>query len=87
LAAGSLSRLLHSRPHRARLGGRESTPGPLPLVSIDHVWYDGRLRLVSLRAVRTPLALVASDHVPIVAEFEVGAEEGAATDQPTPDRG
>lgn len=77
-AAGSLSRLLHSRLRRARLRGlwQWTYPGLLPLVSIDHVWYDGRLRLLSLRAVRTPLALLASDHVPIVADFEVRPGNG-----------
>lgn len=48
---------------------RRTYPGVLPLFHLDHFYFDRRLELVSAKLVRTKLALVASDHLPIVAEF------------------
>lgn len=48
-----------------------SYPGWLPVLHLDHIYYDPLLRLCKFRVHRSRLALVASDHVPLVAEFEV----------------
>jgi endonuclease/exonuclease/phosphatase family metal-dependent hydrolase len=48
-------------------------PGFFPFLHLDHVYYDRTLRLKSIALHRTPTALVASDHLPLVAEFEVNA--------------
>jgi len=54
-----------------RLAGRARTyPGVFPLLHLDHVYYDPQLRLKSISVHRSRLALLASDHLPIVAEFE-----------------
>lgn len=67
------SRLLAARLARAGPSGRFawpwSYPGLLPVLALDRVYHDASLRLRRLRAVRSPLALIASDHVPVVAEF------------------
>lgn len=69
------SRLLAARLRRARRSGRLrwpwSYPGLLPVVEIDRVYYDGALELRSHFAWRSALALIASDHVPVVADFEL----------------
>lgn len=54
-----------------RLVGRARTyPGVFPLLHLDHVYYDAQLKLKSITVHRSRLALLASDHLPIVAEFE-----------------
>lgn len=48
---------------------RRTYPGLLPVLHLDHFYYDKHLRLDSFKLVRTRLALVASDHLPLVGEF------------------
>jgi endonuclease/exonuclease/phosphatase family metal-dependent hydrolase len=56
---------------RTHLGSRRTYPGLLPLFNLDHIYYDEALELTKLRLHRTPTALVASDHLPLVADFRV----------------
>lgn len=51
---------------------RRTFPGVLPLLHLDHIYYERGLRLADFRIHRSRLALVASDHVPLVAEFDLG---------------
>jgi endonuclease/exonuclease/phosphatase family metal-dependent hydrolase len=46
-------------------------PGILPMLHLDHFYYDKHLALKSFRLYRSRSALVASDHLPMVAEFEI----------------
>lgn len=60
----------------ARESGRaprrmRSYPGLLPVLHLDHIYYDDTLTLKSFRLHRTRTALLASDHLPLVACFEV----------------
>ncbi len=64
---------------RAHLGSRRTYPGLLPLFNLDHIYYDERLELTGLRLHRTATALVASDHLPLVADFRVRGTAGAET--------
>lgn len=48
-----------------------SYPGVLPLLHLDHIYYDDPLRLREFHVHRTRLALMASDHLPLVACFEM----------------
>jgi endonuclease/exonuclease/phosphatase family metal-dependent hydrolase len=79
---GLTSRLLaaHLKSVDVRERVRRSTtfPGVFPFLSLDHIYYDDRLRLEELIVHRTRLALVASDHLPLVAEFRLPAEEAKA---------
>lgn len=54
---------------RRLLPRRNTYPGVLPLLHLDYFYYDDNLRLVSSKLLRTRTSLVASDHLPIVAEF------------------
>jgi endonuclease/exonuclease/phosphatase family metal-dependent hydrolase len=49
---------------------RKSYPGVLPFLHLDYVYFDPILRLKSLSLHRTPRALMASDHLPLIADFE-----------------
>ncbi|MBI1895682.1 MAG: endonuclease/exonuclease/phosphatase family protein [Acidobacteria bacterium] len=71
--SGLVSRLLRSEFSSADLRlhsmwGR-SYPGFFPFMQLDHIYYDDDLVLESVHLHRTLTALVASDHLPIVAEF------------------
>ena len=47
-------------------------PGVLPVLRLDHFYYDKHLALRSFQVHRSRSALVASDHLPLVGELEVG---------------
>jgi endonuclease/exonuclease/phosphatase family metal-dependent hydrolase len=51
------------------LGRRRTYPGVLPLIHLDHIYFDPTLQLEQLILHRSRTALIASDHVPLVAEF------------------
>lgn len=53
------------------LGRRRTYPGFFPLFHLDHFYFDSALELRSFQLQRSKLALVASDHLPLVAEFEI----------------
>jgi len=53
----------------ARFG--RTYPGLLPIFHLDHFYFDRRLVLKSYKVHRTRAALLGSDHLPLMAEFEV----------------
>ncbi len=52
-----------------------SYPGVLPLLRLDHFYFDDRLVLEDFRLVRNRTALVASDHLPLVVDFGLAPRE------------
>lgn len=50
---------------------KRSYPGVLPLLHLDHVYHDESLRLTGFYLHRSRTALIASDHLPLVADLEV----------------
>jgi len=51
-------------------------PGMLPLLSLDHYYYEPPLELEQARLWRSRTALIASDHLPLIADFRVKAVSG-----------
>ena len=49
-------------------------PGVLPLLHLDHFYYDEQLALRNFRLHRSRKALIASDHLPLIAEFEINKQ-------------
>jgi len=43
----------------------------LPLLHLDHIYYDSELRVDRLALWRTPKTLAASDHLPLVGDFTI----------------
>jgi endonuclease/exonuclease/phosphatase family metal-dependent hydrolase len=72
LATRLLSAQLESADVRGHLGRWRTYPGLLPMLHLDHIYYDRSLHLERLRLCRTAKSLVASDHLPLVAEFAWG---------------
>jgi endonuclease/exonuclease/phosphatase family metal-dependent hydrolase len=44
-------------------------PTRLPLLAVDHIFVNQAVQPVSVTVHRSPLARIASDHFPLVAEF------------------
>ncbi|MBV8864801.1 MAG: endonuclease/exonuclease/phosphatase family protein [Acidobacteriaceae bacterium] len=70
LATRMLSQRLKSADVRLHLRRARTYPGVIPFLHLDHIYYDQAFLLVRLRLHKTPLALTASDHLPLVADFE-----------------
>jgi endonuclease/exonuclease/phosphatase family metal-dependent hydrolase len=71
LATQMLSQRLQSIDLRAHLRRRRTYPGVFPLLHLDHIYYEGKVEVTRLELPRTRLALLASDHLPLVAELTV----------------
>jgi len=56
---------------KIHLGTSRTFPGILPIMHLDHVYFDESFRLVNAYLHKTRTSLIASDHLPVVAEFEV----------------
>jgi endonuclease/exonuclease/phosphatase family metal-dependent hydrolase len=50
---------------------RRTYPGVLPLLHLDHIYFERGMRLLGAEVHRSRLALVASDHLPLVADLEL----------------
>jgi endonuclease/exonuclease/phosphatase family metal-dependent hydrolase len=55
----------------ARGAGAPTYPSFSPLGALDRLYYKGSLRLLHARVCRLQLSRVASDHLPIIADFEL----------------
>jgi endonuclease/exonuclease/phosphatase family metal-dependent hydrolase len=56
---------------RAYMKYARTYPGVMPFLHLDHFYYDERLKLESFKLHRSRKALVASDHLPLLAQFLV----------------
>jgi endonuclease/exonuclease/phosphatase family metal-dependent hydrolase len=74
LATEILSERLESIDLRTHLRRRRTYPGVFPVVHLDHIYYEGQVEVMKLELPRTRLSLIASDHVPLVAEIRVRFE-------------
>jgi endonuclease/exonuclease/phosphatase family metal-dependent hydrolase len=72
LATKTLSSLFESVDISQHLKRRRSYPGLFPVVHLDHIYYEGRVEVRSVEMPRTRQALMASDHLPLVANFRFG---------------
>lgn len=54
---------------KLHLGKKRTYPGILPFLHLDHIYFDKEFRLHKAFLHRSRTALIASDHLPIVAEF------------------
>jgi len=74
---GTTTRLLSSRLRSVDLSTflrrRRTYPGLFPILHLDHIYHDGPLEIVGVELLRTRLSLVASDHLPLVADLRLMA--------------
>jgi len=67
-------KLTDARSLAVRRRGRLATfPSALPMLRIDHVFVSPGIQVREMRVPATPLARQASDHLPLVLDFEIAA--------------
>jgi endonuclease/exonuclease/phosphatase family metal-dependent hydrolase len=71
LATRLLSAQFESVDVQRYLRRSRTYPGILPLLHLDHIYFDRVLKLESLALHRSRAALIASDHLPLVADFRM----------------
>ncbi|UCE63678.1 MAG: endonuclease/exonuclease/phosphatase family protein [Nitrospirota bacterium] len=71
LAAATLTPKLNSLNLRSFLKRRRTYPGFFPLLHLDHIFYDGKVEMIHVQVPRSRLSLIASDHLPIVADIRI----------------
>ena len=72
LATKMLTEKLHSVDLRNHLRRRRTYPGLFPILHLDDIYYAGRIEILAVELRRTRLSLVASDHLPLVADVRLG---------------
>jgi len=72
LATKTLSSLFESVDISAHLKRRRTYPGLFPVVHLDHIYFEGQVEVRSVEMPRTRKALMASDHLPLVATLKIG---------------
>jgi endonuclease/exonuclease/phosphatase family metal-dependent hydrolase len=75
LSSRLLSQHLASIDIRTHLRRSRTYPGVLPLLHLDHIYHDPALELEGLILHRSRTALIASDHLPLAADFRLRAVE------------
>jgi len=66
---------LSHRPRR-NLRSARTYPGVLPILSLDHCYYEPPLEMESTKIWRSRRALIASDHLPLIADFRLPENDG-----------
>jgi endonuclease/exonuclease/phosphatase family metal-dependent hydrolase len=67
----ALSAEFESTDVRIYLGRKRTYPAIFPVMHLDHIYYDPQLKVERVCLHRTKTSLVASDHVPLVADFNL----------------
>ncbi len=78
LATRLLRSHLESADVRSHLRRSRTYPGVLPFLHLDHIYYDPVLHLEQLTLHRTRRSLVASDHLPLIGDFEWDQKENGS---------
>jgi endonuclease/exonuclease/phosphatase family metal-dependent hydrolase len=68
----------HLKRRTAKPAWHRTYPGVLPVLNLDHIYFDPSLCLEKLTLCRDRTALVASDHLPLVADFHLESSSAAA---------
>jgi endonuclease/exonuclease/phosphatase family metal-dependent hydrolase len=71
LATDVLSSTLESVDLRGFLRRRRTYPGFFPVLHLDHIYHDGGVEVTAVTLPRTRRTLIASDHLPLVADLRI----------------
>jgi endonuclease/exonuclease/phosphatase family metal-dependent hydrolase len=67
------SRFADAQLASGRRKAHPTFPSRLPMLRLDHVFVSRSVRVRKVEILRTPLSRVASDHLPLVVDFEIAA--------------
>jgi endonuclease/exonuclease/phosphatase family metal-dependent hydrolase len=71
LATDILSARLESVDLTRYIKRPRSYPGLFPFLHLDHIYYKGHVEVLDVTLVRTRQTLMASDHLPLVADLRL----------------
>ena len=71
LATTLLSERLQAIDLSTHLRRRRTYPGIFPILHLDHIYYQGHVEVVRVQLPRTRKTLIASDHLPLVADLKI----------------
>jgi len=73
-ATDVLAQRLQSIDLSKHLSRRRTYPGFFPILHLDHIYYEGKVEVLKVTLPRDRMALMASDHLPLVADLKIGFE-------------
>lgn len=73
-ATDLLAERLQSIDLSKHLSRRRTYPGFFPILHLDHIYYQGKVEVLKVTLPRDRMALMASDHLPLVADLKIGFE-------------
>jgi endonuclease/exonuclease/phosphatase family metal-dependent hydrolase len=71
-ATDVLAQRLQSIDLSKHLSRRRTYPGIFPILHLDHIYYEGKVEVLKVSLPRDRMALMASDHLPLVADLIIG---------------
>jgi endonuclease/exonuclease/phosphatase family metal-dependent hydrolase len=71
LATATLSSMLQGIDIYAHLKRRRTYPGVFPILHLDHIYYQGDVEVRGVELRRSRTALMASDHLPLIASLRI----------------
>jgi len=72
IAKDVLAERLQSIDLSKHLSRRRTYPGIFPVLHLDHIYYEGKVEVLKVTLPRDRMALIASDHLPLVADLKIG---------------
>jgi endonuclease/exonuclease/phosphatase family metal-dependent hydrolase len=77
LVTHTLAREFHLTDLRVHLRRLRAYPSGLPLLSLDHIYYDHHFHVERAHFSRNRYSLLASDHLPLVADMSINDSVGS----------
>jgi endonuclease/exonuclease/phosphatase family metal-dependent hydrolase len=75
LVTRTLSAEFHLTDLRNHIRRTRGYPSILPLLNLDHIYFDHQLKIKKAFFHRNRLSLIASDHLPLIADVVISPEE------------
>jgi endonuclease/exonuclease/phosphatase family metal-dependent hydrolase len=79
LVTRTLSAEFHLTDLRTHMRRTRAYPAILPLLNLDHIYFDHNLKICNAQFHRTKLSLLASDHLPLIADLIIDSNNGASS--------
>src|SRR5262245_14540704 len=67
-----LAERLQSIDLSKHLSRRRTYPGFFPILHLDHIYFEGKVDVLKVAMPRDRLSLMASDHLPLIADLRIG---------------
>jgi endonuclease/exonuclease/phosphatase family metal-dependent hydrolase len=72
IAKDILAERLQSIDLTKHLSRKRTYPGFFPILHLDHIYYEGKVEVMKVTMPRDRMTLMASDHLPLVADLKIG---------------